>query len=258
MEGRNWIFAGLLCLSLASSAMATSLGGVQLKSGDVYPRQIGRVYLGSTNLGQVYVGPNSLQFNAAPGTYSGQGEGLIDLDAPTAWTPAWCIEVVQHAPGKARWYDYELHQLWDAPVDSGNTVGGMSEQQAQDLSKLFGLYATAVSDANTAAAFQAAVWEIVHETSGTWGLGGGQFRVSAVTGSGWVGLADSWLNSLAGVSYVDIGLRALVSPVHQDFALVVPGLPLPPPPVMPEPLTVAGVMLGCSSLIGYVRRRRRV
>jgi hypothetical protein len=111
-----------------------------------------------------------------------------------------------------------------------------------------------------AAAFQAAVWEIINEDAGTaysvTKLNGATYASYGGSAPAWVTQANTWLTSVWNDTNPapDIGLRVLANSSTQDFALVVPCLGSNP---IPEPLTMAGVALGLCASGAYVSKRRK-
>jgi len=163
---------------------------------------------------------------------------------------AWCIDVAQEAP--TSWSLYELANLEDAPV---NGWGSMGTDRANRLRELFGRFLPEVDSKAEGEAFAAAIWEIVYERDDSYNLNTGTLRMNGLDwGAG--DIAEGWLASLDGdTQYFDYNLFALTNPTHQDFALTTPGVG-GMFVVVPEPATMAGMVLGVGSLVGYLRRRR--
>jgi len=257
--------AAALCVLLAGVVRANgvSRGTVTLKHKDVNPRRTGEVYLDNNGYGNVYVGQYNLYLKTSVGTHSDEGTLLVDSflgsdddygDPLQVVAPSWCSDVVQVAPTDG-WRLYDVYLPQDAPIGGDNVPGGMTNDQAILLSKLFSEYIDDVGGSNNnAAAFEAAIWEIIYETpGGTLDVTADRLRVVPTSGgSGWTSTANIWLNSLSGVEYVDIGLRVLVNEHRQDYALTIPGAP---GNNVPEPLTMLAVGLSVTGLGAYVRRR---
>jgi hypothetical protein len=110
------------------------------------------------------------------------------------------------------------------------TAGPMGATKANDLAKLLGGVITSgvlndarlVLDTNTKrAAMQLAIWEVVHETSGTYSLSGGvaQFTASAAI----INQANTYLALIGAAGTVAMrGLVGLTSTTTQDFVGQVP------------------------------------
>lgn len=100
-------------------------------------------------------------------------------------------------------------------------------------------------DAAMSAASQAAVWEILYETSGTYDLAAGSFKATSGDAP-----TQAYLNTVnwAGLSTVAVTLHVdqLYSREHQDFMVTTP---------VPEPSTYALFAAGLAG-IGFVARRR--
>jgi len=248
---------------LAAAAQATSLGSVKLRYYNASPRQAGQAWLDGSYLGVLYTGMSNLQLdpsydpdrNGTPG--AGEGELLYGMAEDNGWyLGGYCVDVRQYAVTNYRVYDVLLPA--EAPVGGSNPLGGMGQQAATDLAKLFASKESLVTDKNTAAAFQAAVWEIATETSGTYDVTSGAFRMQEKWGSGWLSLANSWLSGLQLQTEPFIGLRALASEDAQDFAIVIAGTSFTgeDEQVIPEPVTVLGVLGGLAGLGAYWKKRR--
>jgi len=145
---------------------------------------------------------------------------------------------------------------------------GISASEADLIRELFGRYDPLLRNDPTgpytggtfrtaAAALQLAVWKInldaATETLGSWDFTSGLMRVGS-TGvtieSGASAKADAvallMLNSLDGTGPMACGLEGLRNDSKQD--LLIQGIP--------EPVTMAGLMLGIGGLVTYVRKRR--
>jgi hypothetical protein len=211
-----------------------------------------RVYLDSTKYGD-YVDQEATKLIDSLGTVHGSGTERW------AYAQTFCSDVLQYASYSALTYD--IYKPEAAPVGGGNNPGGMGDAKAAALRKLwynYGSYGlgtqyvlgTTTYGANqTSAAFQMSVWNIIYDTD--FDVKTGSFRITS--GNTSRDLANFWLGHL-GTDDPDIGLRVLVNQNQQDFSIIVPGVGSEP---IPEPVTLAGVMLGIGSLGGYIRRRRR-
>jgi len=269
---------GAVCLPLAGSASATSTGWITMSFYNVSPGE-GVNYVapgksGSTTAGvynqKVYLdkGWGDLLDSDGNGTLDQEASQLItslgSADGGTgtsrwAYASTFCADIKQYASGS--FLRYDIYKPEDAPIGGGNTP--MGDAKAADLRRLFDNYSayglgalpytlgTTTYGANqTSAAFQASVWEIIYETS-AYDVKQNVFRITSSNASR--DLANYWLTHLGDVDPC-LGLRILVRDDQQDFAIVVPGIGRDP---IPEPVTMAGLMLGIGSIAGYVRRRRR-
>jgi len=263
--GRTWcgppVLAGLaavgLVLALVAPASANSLGKVRLEYWRVSPRQASNVTYDSTTKNGLLTGKYNLTLDTnydpdGDGTAgSGQGVDVYAAKDANNQIGTFCADLEPWAPTSMRVYD--VFHPEEAPIGGGNTPIGIAK--AWDLRRLFNQHTNDISTNDGAAAFQAAVWEIVYEDTGTYNVTSGDLSMTYYWGasSGWLDTANDWLGSL-GTDTPDVGLRVLANTEKQDFAMWVPGLPADP---LPEPVTMAGLVLGVGSLACYVRRRRR-
>jgi len=259
------LVAGLL---LAGPAGATSYGYVNLTYYNCTPTQAASTSLdsGVNWQGPWYTGQYNLLVNSATNSHSvgDMGADLWNNAHKTGWIiGTYCIDIRQEAPTPsdpppAPYRQYDLYNLESAPVVKGMTTA-MGTTKANDLRRLFSQWNSGFSN-DQAGAFEAAVWEIINETSQTngvynYGLSSGTFRVSEYWGSGWSSIANTWLTNLH--TYTpNTHVVALVNQDFQDYALTLAdfgGSDL----AIPEPLTMAGMLLGVGGIVGYVRRRVR-
>ncbi len=250
MKKQSYILVGLLAMGLfASTAGATSRGSVRLRYSNCWPCRAGKIYLDDDDyLGAFYTGTYNLELDPAYNP-DGEGETIYDQADANNIVKTYCADIHQESVGH-----YEVYQVYDAR-------DALSHDRADDLAKLFEYKRNLVTDNNTAAAFQAAVWEIVNETSGTYSLvrnatDAGNFNMSYHWGSGWLGTADAWLSDLGSYDVPDIELRVLMSENAQDYALWTPSR-VPTGGHVPEPLTLIGVCGGVAGIGTYLRRRRK-
>ena len=256
------LMAAAVTMLWGATAYATSLGTLELKYSSVSPTQTGYVYLNGVSHGNVYIGEYNLKINKDYAT-TGEGTKIMQAAEPFNYViGTFCADILQNAPTAYSLYNVYLPA--DAPIGGGNI--DMTDAKAWDLCRLFYQRLGAIGTANGAAAFEACVWEIVYETSGTYDVDytysptdttRGNFYVQPTSGSGWLATANSWLGAL-GTDQPQVALRVLVSDGYQDFALTVSGLGGggPENPDIPEPVTMAGLMMGIGGLVTYVRKRR--
>lgn len=174
---------------------------------------------------------NFLRDASLPGTLPGF--------APTF--QGFCIDLTESVSNGHR-YSWETYSLANAPTSE---AGAMGATRAQRLGRLFanqytGL-ATAPSQAQAYAAFQLAVWEIVHDSG--LDLDHGNFKVNSAP-SGTEALAQSWLDNLGsgpGWNLIAIDDVSDDCDGHQGYVLV--------------PAPGAAAMMGVGLLAAGRRRR---
>lgn len=148
----------------------------------------------------------------------------------------------------------ELSQMHSVAGYKEYTQGSFGATQANLLQGLFSSSYASLSTDNDRAAFQTAIWEITHETSGTLNAGAGTYRFGSITG----GTADqktaflTKVNSFltAAANYHDQPkylLTKLESATYQDLLTVT---------AVPEPESYAMLLAGLG-VVGFVARRRR-
>ncbi len=237
------------CVALlaATPAGATSLGQVRLKYASVSPRRAANLTVDGKTTNGLLTGKYNLRLDGGF-TPTGEGEAVYDA-AVNGLVGTFCADVRQWAPTSYKVYD--VYAPEDAPIGGGNTA--MQGEKAWDLRRLFDQHTGDLGTHDGAAAFQACVWEIVYEdVANAYDVHAGALSMTYYWGSGWLDTANTWLAAL-GTDEPDVPLRVLANPDNQDFAMWVPGLPADP---IPEPVTVAGLVLGVGSLAGYVQRRK--
>ena len=130
-------------------------------------------------------------------------------------------------------------------------LGVDSLNNGDQVAYLYETYAGGVSTGTGAGALAVSIWEVLYETSSTFGVSqyDGFFSISenpGVTSAG-----NSLLATVPG-SYTPLGdLVVLYSECRQDMLIMIPG----GGQIIPEPITVLGLLLGTGSLAGYIRRR---
>jgi hypothetical protein len=217
---------------------------------------------GMARMGGYYIGLS--QF-----TNSLTGEGFYGF----------CIDLTQEiAPGTYTWTE---GALTDAPVGkNGATPYTIQQWQADRIGELWQEhYAQDVwlggstFSAQNAAAFQAAVWEIIYQapsgpdraapvdpstydvTAGWDQIGDVGFQVTTPSGGGWTGAiagtANSWLRSLQG-DPAAVALDAITSYAAQDFVIIGTKSSGNILVSAPAAIVIAGLGLG---LVGWAKRR---
>lgn len=248
------------CLVPASAARANSSGDfVTLDFTGETPARLGYISFDHRTI-LTQVGQAVFRVHDELGSFGGLGEDIVDNAG--SHTTGYCIDVYQ-AITAGRTYQFDVMGLDQAPTLGRNPV--LAQERAEDLEMLFAKYGEeADQSADNAAAFAAAVWEIVNETKTNshgdlvFDVRGGAFQVTPASGGRWDRLANQWLCDLD-VDVPDDQLAyALVNCRVQDFAWVM-CVPIPggEPPV-PEPLTLVSGFLAVSGLGLYMRKRVKV
>jgi hypothetical protein len=176
------------------------------------------------------------------GTFSNYSAGLVNLtgavsnqaDLRGAFT-AFCIDINQSISNGNTYSDFNTAALQNAPIPTSP----MGAAKADQIAQLWYNERSILSSADSYAAFQVAIWEIVNDTGLS--LSGGSFRAASSTVRT---LAQGYLNKVDGTGGRS-SLYAIASPTAQDF--VVPG-PIPAP---------GAAALGLMGLGMAARRNRR-
>ena len=220
------------------------------------------------------------------------GAGSVSFNRGNSWVDAWLGRFVM-VPITPLPADYPTYPYSDHPkaffsycleLDQGIGVGhgvsysftigplagtdGVSAGEAPLISELFGRYDPLLQNDPTgpytggtfrtaSAALQLAIWKInldaATETLGSWDFTSGLMRVDhnlLTQESGASAKADvvalAMLNSLTGTCPMAWGLEGLHNATYQDLIIQ----------SIPEPVTMAGLMMGIGGLVTYVRKRR--
>lgn len=239
------LLCGICLFSLPALLTASTLGTVDIYEAGHGANQVIDVYGGGLAGEEMYAGVYMLQKTGDTGA------GAI---WPNSLLTGFCIEAEEPSLPTTHTYSVEL------PENNYNPVLNefLGVQKASYLSELWGRYYDAswsglgshtAGQDQEAAAFAAAVWEIVYEdvpvssllwdvgTDGTPGIAGfSSFQANA-------GLANSWLHSLDGTGPM-ANLAVFSNQGAQNFIVQVP-----------EPATVA--LLGLGGIMSVIRRRRQ-
>ncbi len=184
------------------------------------------------------------------GVSSRPGVGLLTFDlaqnTPTDSLPfmlngltieTFCVEFTQGVING--WQSYSLVE----------TSQVFSSVQSEAIERLYTAYHGQVGSSANNAAFQLALWEVVHEThASSWDLTTGNFQ--ATSNVSIVNMANSWLSSLDSIES-QFSLYVLTNSSSQN-QLVFSGVPLDTPPSVPAPATLGLFGLGALLLL---RRR---
>lgn len=236
---------GLAALAIlpGTAAKATTFGTVD----------VGSYIMGSGRTADLYGGGYMVE-DAFTGAYllnktSGTGAGDIWQNGNGTIT-GFCIEIDEPAPLNTS-ATYDVISVSSA---YNNLLSeSLGTEKAGYLSELWGRYynpewATG-NDGSNAAAFAAAIWEIVYEdvppsngwdvgTDATAGISG--FAIHSVN----FDTANAWLNSLDGTGPM-AELAVLTSEGNQNYLVAVP-----------EPTTM--LLLGVGGVLGAMRRKKRM
>jgi hypothetical protein len=187
--------------------------------------------------------PGQSSQSVAVGGYTGLLNGAAFL--------SYCIELAQQVSFRTTYSNYTVGTVSGGP---NTTVGGMGEAKASDIAKLSAAYfATSFATTTRTAAFQLAVWEIVHETlSATYNVNSGSFAILSDTDHGAArAQANTWLASLDSLT-ATAPMISLTSPTAQDFITAV--VPVPSSAV----LFAGGLLLGLWGMRGIARKKHNM
>jgi hypothetical protein len=224
-ERGGWA-VGLIVLS--------SLAASQPASADML-RYLGPAFGGfvsTSGLSNTPAPPNPVTGSPSTGAVS-----ILNLTAGGSFA-AWCVDIYSWLTTTSTGANYTL--------TPGTTFYNSALNKVTDLERLASQYLASVDTVAESGAFQLAVWEIVYENSGTYGLGAGNFTVASASG-GAIATANSWLSNL-GSGTPTMTLSVWASSSSQDLAVFTSAVP--------EPEIYAMFAAGLA-LIGFVGSRRR-
>ena len=237
----TFLFAALLLAILSCTVNAYPLNTVEMWNTGVGASSPMTVWGGGLNGVDVYAGAYMFEKT------NGSGEGKLWDNGTIS---GFCVELSEPAPEITTKYSV-------IPLEKGPFGGPMGAEKAGYISELWGRFydsSWASGDSYTqkqnvqAAAFAAAIWEILYEdlpvSPMKWDV-----KVDGTTGKGGFStnfeyaLANHWLHSLDGTG-PKADLRILSYDGNQDYIVAVP-----------EPTTV--VLLGFGSLLSLLHKKRR-
>lgn len=168
---------------------------------------------------------------------------MQNLSAPSGSFLAWCLDVQGWLTSPAT---YSLLNGADFYMGSAGAV------KIDALERLATAVLPSVNSKGTSGAFQLAVWEIVNETSGPYGLASGNFTASSAS-DGAYALAGEWLTNLNNGTFsadtMTLSVWKDVEGRTQDLAVFTAPVP------EPEIYAMLGIGLG---LLGWVGRRKKL
>ncbi|MET0520250.1 MAG: PEP-CTERM sorting domain-containing protein [Burkholderiaceae bacterium] len=187
-------------------------------------------------------------------------QGMNGIELTTSDSYGYLTGAMQYTTGSGTSFEafcVELAQGY-APTSYGlqnYSVGSFSGLQSSLLQGLFSSSYAGLASAGQKAAFQTAVWEITHETSGTLNAAAGSFKFEYLSASSTVAEDAAFLaltNGYLAAASTYTGaakytLTRLDNPVYQDVLTVT---------AVPEPASYAMLLAGLGA-IGFVAGRRR-
>lgn len=240
------ITAVFLMTAIMTPVYATTLGSADLVSTHMGASQAIDIYAAGYSGEEIYAGVYMLTKSA--------GSGVSELWDDGDNIAGFCVEAEELYPSTVTSYDLVTTESATVTVLS-EAVG---TEKAALLSELWGRYydsswedgSYSTSENSAAAAFAAAVWEIIYEdlpssttdydvsVDSTVGIGG--FASTTVDEA----LANSWLQSLDGTGSMAT-LLIFTADGSQNYLVAVP-----------EPMTI--LLLGMGGALSVARKRRRV
>jgi hypothetical protein len=183
--------------------------------------------------------PSANSVSVSTPNYSGQAgqfSGLLNGNSFVTY----CTDLFQN---------FTFNTTYNYSVVDGATAWGAT--RSQDLNRLMSaaLFYSVPTNAAQSAAVQAAVWEVLYETSGTYDLNAGTFKANSgnATTQGYL----SALNAAAWANLPNVPITHKVDQLYnrerQDFMVIT---------AVPEPGTYAMMIAGLG-MLGFIGRRRR-
>ena len=179
-----------------------------------------------------------------------------DIEAnPAYWLDdefgGYCIDIQQEINWNYQGV-WQIEPLADAPIGpGGDASGAMGAQRAEHLKRLWGNYFVP----GPYPEFQVAVWELlVEDPANGYDVTSGDFYASRSNEVDRTQI-NQWLDLVTDPAYsgpVSNLMYAMTSSDTQDFAVLIET----GGQTVPEPVTLAGLVLGGGGLLGYLRRRK--
>ena len=241
------VLIGVLCVS-ASMANAAS---VTATFTGVENEEAVHLRYGSSNL---YVWAGLYKFQKLSITPDGTENPAFYMDDVFG---GYCIDIDQRI-SFSQTVTWTLKPLEEAPVNLLHSP--MGEDKATLLRRLWGSY---FGDPHSAE-FQVAVWEVLAEDpANDYDVTSGRFYATVPYNPTFDVEVDrvminSWLDAITSPTYSGPEasvIWALTNAVSQDFAVLIETGGQPP---VPEPLTVATVLMGCGFAVRYARKRASI
>lgn len=184
-----------------------------------------------------YTYPPAATLSVTSPAYSGgagQFSGLLNGNS----FETYCTELTQ---------SFSFNTSYTYSIVSGVTAWGAARSTALDRVLSGALAAGWPSNATQSAVVQAAVWEVLYETSGSYSFASGTFTATSGTGAvqAALNLVDPYWSSLGSIP-ITVHADQLFNERHQNFLVMTP---------VPEPGTYA-MMLAGLGLMGVIARRR--
>ena len=242
-------------LLVAGNLRATSLG-------TAYIRYSG---LGAWGVGSATFSPTGYPSYSTGSVYAGAYTFETDLTRPrtgrglnlSATFGGFCVDLTQWA--RAQYELYDIVPLAEAPRTTLQGAEPMGDTRAKLLENLWYLhYKSAWVDGGPytadqkreAEAFAAAVWEIAFEEGDDLNILTGTMVASGIEDGE---LANDWLENL-NADGLKSSLYGVVHDTYQDYVILIPVEDTDE--VIPEPITMAGMLMGVAALRRYLRGRK--
>jgi len=246
--GRTGLLVGIVGVMLLCNALVTDALGVEVRWVETSPAR--QVYLTQPWLVGTSIRLAGI-FQVEVDMDDGNGPQLYD---------GFCIDLKQMISG--HWKPYTLSAVEAAPLDDGSPYGPMGSAKANAIRELWGEHFDEIGGSSlNAAAFQVALWEIIYENApndpvNAWDAGAGRIHIDSSVDASIVEQANLWLGAIGDDEQdLDTTLIALTNYTStmefQDYLIDRGGGGT----IIPEPLTIASVLLGVCGLGSYIRRR---
>jgi len=224
MRNIKCLFAGMAMLALAGNVRAAQITPT-LKSG----------YFVSS-LGINFNGNNQ---STAAGTFNVSMTGG-PVGYPTSFE-AYCVDLAHSLTGLA----YNVNLLPETSLSNGARVAWLYHHYGTND------FGTKVTDANSAAGLQAAIWDAEYDNGD--GFASGTFKLQSLSGTVYTN-ANAYLAASVGKSDTATYLQAVSHLNGKDQDLIGPGTP---GAAVPEPGSIAFMGSGAAGLLAFLIRRRK-